>query len=73
MVTNKKELGNIDRESVKEGIVQGWLAEKPGNGQQLQLKIQAIATGQNAYAIAKTTDGHLFRINITNQRYKQQD
>uniref|UniRef100_A0A0C1NG87 Uncharacterized protein n=1 Tax=Tolypothrix bouteillei VB521301 TaxID=1479485 RepID=A0A0C1NG87_9CYAN len=71
---NKQEkLGNIDRESVKEGIVQGWLAEKPGNGQQLQLKIQAIATGQNAYAIAKTTDGHLFRINITNQRYKQQE
>jgi hypothetical protein len=69
---NKQEkLGNIDKESVKEGIVQGWLAEKPGNGQQLQLKIQAIATGQNAYAIAKTIDGHLFRINITNQRYKK--
>ena len=71
---NKPEkLGNIDKESVKEGIAQGWLAEKPGNGQQLQLKIQTIITGQNAYAVAKTTEGNLLRINITNQSYKKQE
>lgn len=71
---NKPEkLGNIDKESIKEGIAQGWLAEKPGNGQQLQLKIQTIITGQNAYAIAETSQKNLLRINITNPRYKKQE
>jgi hypothetical protein len=69
---NKQEkLGNIDRESLKEGIAQGWLAEKPGSGQQLKLKIQTIITGQNAYAVAETNQGNLLRINITNQSYKK--
>ncbi|MDF5727689.1 MAG: putative molybdenum carrier protein [Rhizonema sp. PD38] len=72
--SNKQEkLGNIDKESVKEGVAQGWLAEKPGNGQQLQLKIKTITTGQNAYAVAETTEGHLLRINITHQKYKKQE
>ncbi|WP_414588384.1 YpsA SLOG family protein [Scytonema sp. PCC 10023] len=70
---NPEKLGNIDKESVKEGIVQGWLAEKPGNGQQLKLKVQTITTRENAYAIAETTEGNLLRINITNPRYKKQD
>ncbi|MCC5599833.1 hypothetical protein [Nostoc favosum] len=71
---NKPEkLGNIDKESIKEGIAQGWLAEKPGNGQQLQLKIQTIITGQNAYAIAETSKGNFLRINITNPKYKKQE
>ncbi|MHC5754919.1 MAG: hypothetical protein ACYTXF_30625 [Nostoc sp.] len=71
---NKPEkLGNIDKESIKEGIAQGWLAEKPGNGQQLQLKIQTMITGQNAYAIAETSKGNFLRINITNQKYKKQE
>jgi hypothetical protein len=71
---NKPEkLGNIDKESIKEGIAQGWLAEKPGNGQQLQLKIQTIITGQNAYAIAETFKGNFLRINITNPKYKKQE
>ncbi len=71
---NKQEkLGNIDKESVKDGIAQGWLKEKPGNGQDLQLKIQTIATGQNAYAIAQTNEGNFLRINITNQKYKKQE
>ncbi|MEH1861764.1 MAG: hypothetical protein V7L21_28070 [Nostoc sp.] len=71
---NKPEkLGNIDKESIKEGIAQGWLAEKPGNGQQLQLKIQTIITGQNAYAIAETSNGNFLRINITNPKYKKQE
>ncbi|MBE8966363.1 hypothetical protein IQ277_08915 [Nostocales cyanobacterium LEGE 12452] len=71
---NKPEkLGNIDKESIKEGIAEGWLAEKPGNGQQLQLKIQTIITGQNAYAIAETSKGNFLRINITNPKYKKQE
>ncbi|MBC6435597.1 hypothetical protein FM036_40090 [Nostoc sp. HG1] len=71
---NKPEkLGNIDKESIKEGIAQGWLAEKPGNGQKLQLKIQTIITGQNAYAIAETSQRNLLRINITNPKYKKQE
>lgn len=71
---NKPEkLGNIDKESIKEGIAQGWLAEKPGNGQQLQLKIQTIITGQNAYAIAETSKENFLRINITNPKYKKQE
>lgn len=71
---NKPEkLGNIDKESIKEGIAQGWLAEKPGNGQQLHLKIQTIITGQNAYAIAETSQSYLLRINITNPKYKKQE
>ncbi|MHC0067287.1 hypothetical protein ACWATR_30990 [Nostoc sp. UIC 10890] len=71
---NKPEkLGNIDKESIKEGITEGWLAEKPGNGQQLQLKIQTIITGQNAYAIAETSKGNFLRINITNPKYKKQE
>lgn len=71
---NKPEkLGNIDKESIKEGIAEGWLAEKPGNGQQLQLKIQTIITGQNAYAIAETSNGNFLRINITNPKYKKQE
>lgn len=71
---NKPEkLGNIDKESIKEGITQGWLAEKPGNGQQLHLKIQTIITGQNAYAIAETSQSNLLRINITNPKYKKQE
>ncbi|MEC4815927.1 MAG: putative molybdenum carrier protein, partial [Scytonema sp. PMC 1069.18] len=64
---NKEEkLGNIDKESVKEGDAQGWL--KPET--RLQLKVQTITTGQNAYAIGETTDGHLLRINITNSSFK---
>ncbi|MEH2206292.1 MAG: hypothetical protein V7K53_19795 [Nostoc sp.] len=71
---NKPEkLGNIDKESIKEGIAEGWLAEKSGNGQQLQLKIQTIITGQNAYAIAETSKGNFLRINITNPKYKKQE
>ncbi|MDZ7962860.1 MAG: hypothetical protein RMY34_34170 [Aulosira sp. DedQUE10] len=71
---NKPEkLGNLDKESIKEGIAEGWLAEKPGNGQQLQLKIQTIITGQNAYAIAETFKGNFLRINITNPKYKKQE
>ena len=70
---NKPEkLGNIDKESVKEGIAQGYLAENPGIGQQLQVKIQTITTGQNAYAIAQTTEGNLLRVNITSPKYKKQ-
>jgi hypothetical protein len=70
---NKPEkLGNIDKESVKEGITQGWLAENPGSGQQLQLKIQTITTGQNAYAIAQTNEDNLLRVNITSLKYKKQ-
>jgi hypothetical protein len=70
---NKPEkLGNIDKESVKEGITQGWLAENPGSGQQLLLKIQTITTGQNAYAVAQTTEGNLLRVNITSLKYKKQ-
>lgn len=71
---NKQEkLGNIDKDSLKEAINQGWLKEKPGEGQQLQLKIQSITTGQNAYAIGKTPEGKLLRINITNQKYKKKE
>ncbi|WP_246163644.1 hypothetical protein [Brasilonema sennae] len=71
---NKPEkLGNLDKESVKEGIAQGLLAEKPRNGQQLQLKIQTITTGQNAYAVAETSSKNFLRINITNQKYKRQE
>jgi Circularly permutated YpsA SLOG family len=63
-------LGQIDKESIKEGIAKGWLQEKPGTGQNLQLKIQTIATGNNAYAVAETADGGIMRINITSKDFK---
>ncbi|MBW4513039.1 MAG: hypothetical protein KME64_42155 [Scytonematopsis contorta HA4267-MV1] len=65
-------LGQIDKESIKEGIAKGWLQEKPGTGQELQLKIQTVATGNNAYAVAETANSGIMRINITNKDLKNQ-
>ncbi|MEI2577658.1 hypothetical protein, partial [Scytonema sp. PRP1] len=66
---NKEEkLGTLSKESVKAGIEQGWLAEKPGqNGQQLKLEVTSIATGENAFAIGKTLNGNLVRIDINDK------
>jgi hypothetical protein len=66
---NKEEkLGTLSKESVKAGIEQGWLAEKPGqNGQQLKLEVTSIATGENAFAIGKAPDGNLVRIDINDK------
>ncbi|WP_371641281.1 reverse transcriptase-like protein [Tolypothrix sp. NIES-4075] len=76
---NKEEkLGTLSKESVKVGIEQGWLAEKPGqSGQKLQLEITSIAIGENAFAIGKTSNGNLVRIDINdklkNREFKGQE
>jgi ribonuclease HI len=76
---NKEEkLGTLSKESIKVGIEQGWLAEKPGqSGQKLQLEITSIATGENAFAIGKTSNGNLVRIDINdklkNREFKGQE
>ena len=72
--SNKEEkLGTLSKESVKAGIEQGWLAEKPGqSGQKLQLEITSIATGENAFAIGKTPNGNLVRIDI-NDKFKNRE
>ncbi len=76
---NKEEkLGTLSKESVKVGIEQGWLAEKPGqSGQKLQLEITSIVIGENAFAIGKTSNGNLVRIDINdklkNREFKEQE
>ncbi|MBW4633008.1 MAG: hypothetical protein KME30_14255 [Iphinoe sp. HA4291-MV1] len=61
-------LGTVSKESVIAGIEQGWLAEKPGQGgQKVQLEITSIATGENAFAIGKTANGNLVRIDINDK------
>lgn len=61
---NSVKVGRIDDNSVKEGIAQGWLQEKPGSGQNLQLKLTSIASGKNAYVVAETPDGNMLRVNL---------
>ncbi|NJN07482.1 MAG: ribonuclease HI family protein [Richelia sp. RM1_1_1] len=61
---NAIKIGRIDDSSVKQGIEQAWLQEKPGQGQNFQLKLTQIVSGKNAYVIGETPDGNMLRINL---------
>ncbi|GJD22836.1 hypothetical protein RIVM261_077920 [Rivularia sp. IAM M-261] len=74
----EEKLGTIAEESLKNGIKEGWLAEKPGqSGQKLQLQLNSISTGDNAFVIGKTPEGNLLRINVEkklqNKEFKNQE
>ncbi len=73
----EEKLGTIAEESLKNGIKEGWLAEKPGqSGQKLQLQLNSISTGDNAFVIGRTPEGNLLRINVEkklqNKEFKNQ-